>query len=77
MIGQLAYRDALRVVAYRRIRYGGQYIIWPASGQTWCAYYRALDVIHGTDPDESPLGHDYRCPIHGRKNRTRQGVALT
>lgn len=64
-MADIAYRDALRIVDYRRIRYGGQYIIWPAYDPTWCAYYRALDVIHGTIPDESPLGHDSRCPIHG------------
>ena len=63
----LSKRDADRIVEYRRTMWGT--IIWPRSDQAWCAYYRALDIRFGTEPDEVPLGHNWRCPLHGRKPR--------
>lgn len=42
---------------------------WPTTPEGWCAWFRALDIRYGTDPNESPLGHNYRCPIHGTKIR--------
>ena len=44
-------------------------VVWPKTDEEWCQHYQNMDKEYGTDPDESPLGHNYRCPIHGTKHR--------
>jgi hypothetical protein len=38
---------------------------WPKTPIGWCAYYRELDRRFGGDGNDAPLGHNYRCPVHG------------
>ncbi len=43
---------------------------YPTTPEGWCEWFKALDAKFNTHPDEIPLGHNVRCPIHGRKNKS-------
>jgi hypothetical protein len=43
-----------------------QFIVYPTTPEAWCEYYKMLDKKFGTPPDQQPLGHDWRCPVHGK-----------